>query len=209
MLETVREFALERLEASPEAAGVWRRHAWYYLQLAEQQSMPGPHAVRQDVFIGHLEREHGNFRAALDWCQAHGYAEASLRLAVALVWFWGVRGHIAEGRGRLESLLARFPLHTATGTRGFAHGKALDALGRMAAMQGDLDAALEFEQRSLDVFETMHDTHGMCTVLEGLGFIARATWRSRCGARLLRAEPGDAPFAPVSRDGAGHDRAHR
>jgi predicted ATPase len=72
MLETVREFALERLEASPETTLVWRRHAWYYLQLAEDQTRPGPHAVRQDVFISRLEREHGNFRAALDWCQAHG-----------------------------------------------------------------------------------------------------------------------------------------
>jgi DNA-binding CsgD family transcriptional regulator/tetratricopeptide (TPR) repeat protein len=172
-LETVREFALERLEASPEAAGVWRRHAWYCLQLAEEQTWAGPHALRQDVFISRLEREQGNFRAALDWCQAHGYAEASLRLAVGLLWFWGVRGRIAEGRGRLESLLARFPLHTATGSRRFAHAKALDALGRMAAMQGDLEAAREFEERSLSVFESMGSTHDVCAVLEGLGFIAR------------------------------------
>ena len=48
-------------------------------------------------------------RAALDWCQDHGYAEASLRLAIALLWFWGVRGHITDGRTRLESALARFP----------------------------------------------------------------------------------------------------
>jgi predicted ATPase/DNA-binding CsgD family transcriptional regulator len=173
MLETVREFAQARLEASPEADAVWRRHAWYYLRLAEEQTAPGPHTTRQDVYVTRLEREHGNFRAALDWCQAHGYAEASLRLGVGLLWFWGVRGHIAEGRHRLESLLARFPLRTPTGSRGFAHAKALDALGRMAAMQGDLAAALEFGERSLGVFECLEHTHGICAALECLAFIAR------------------------------------
>jgi DNA-binding CsgD family transcriptional regulator len=126
-----------------------------------------------DQFVDRLEREHGNFRAALDWCQAHGYADASLRLGVGLLWFWGVRGHIAEGRRRLEGLLARFPLRAATGRRRFVHARALDALGRMAAMQGDLKAALTFEQQSLELFEAMGNTQGICAVLEGLAFVAR------------------------------------
>jgi non-specific serine/threonine protein kinase len=88
MLETVREFASERLDASPDAAAVWRRHAWYYLRLVEQ-SEPHLRALRQDVLLDRLEREVANFRAALGWCQAHGYAEASLRLGVGLAWFWG------------------------------------------------------------------------------------------------------------------------
>lgn len=148
MLETVREFALERLEASPEAATVWRRHAWYYLQLAEQTA-PESQRLRQDAFVNRLAHEQGNFRAALDWCEAHGYAEASLRLGVGLLWFWGVRGHITDGRRRLESLLARFPLRTPNGSRATAHANALDALGRMAAMQGDLQVGLELGHRSL------------------------------------------------------------
>src|SRR5262249_53712985 len=141
MLETVREFALERLEASPEAPAVWRRHAWYYLSLAEQAE-PRLQAIRQDVFLNRLEQEHANIRASLDWCQAHGYAEMALRLAVAVFWFWSVRGHIAEGRARFESLLARFPLQSARGTRALVHARALDNLGRLAALQGDLTAAL-------------------------------------------------------------------
>jgi predicted ATPase/transcriptional regulator with XRE-family HTH domain len=175
MLETVREFALERLEASPEADALWRRHAWYYLQLqfTEEQTDVTPQVVRMDQFVDRLEREHGNFRAALDWCQAHGYADASLRLGVGLLWFWGVRGHIAEGRRRLEALLARFPLRAATVRRRFVHARALDALGRMAAMQGDFTAALAFEQRSLELFEAMGNTQGICAVLEGLAFVAR------------------------------------
>ena len=175
MLQTVREFALERLEATPECDAVWRRHAWYYLkllQLTDEQSELEPPAMRQDVLVNRLEREHGNFRAALDWCQAQGYGEASLRLGVGLLWFWGVRGHIAEGRRRLEELLRRFPLRTASGTRSFVHARALDALGRMATMQGDLESALDFEQRSLELFEGLGSAQGICAVLEGMAFIA-------------------------------------
>ena len=167
LLETVREFALQLLEASPESAAIWRRHAWYYLGLAEQTRAPQP-ALPPDAFISLLEREHANFRVALDWCQAHGYAEASLRLAVGLAWFWGVRGHIAEGRRRLEALLARFPLRTDSGSRALVHASALDSLARMASMQGDTDTSLNLEQQSLDLFERLGDTVGVSGALFGL-----------------------------------------
>jgi predicted ATPase/DNA-binding CsgD family transcriptional regulator len=184
MLETVREFALERLEASPEAAAVWRRHAWYYLRLAEQ-SDAGLQAVREDVFINRLEREHGNFRTALDWCEAHGYAEASLRMAIALLWFWGVRGHITDGRTRLESLLARFPLRAQNGPRAAVQARALDAAGRLAAFQGDFVAARSLEQRSLDLAEALDDTERVCDALEGLAFVARECGDYEAARRYL------------------------
>ncbi len=172
MLETVREFALLYLEFSPEAAAVWRRHAWYYLRLAEQ-SDAAQQGVSEDVFVNRLEREHGNFRAALDWCQEHGYAEASLRLAIALLWFWGVRGHITDGRTRLESLLARFPLRAHTGRRAAVQARALDAAGRLAAFQGDFVAAISLEQQSLDLARTLNDIERICDALEGLALVAR------------------------------------
>jgi predicted ATPase len=96
MLQIVRDFALEQLEASGEAFPVWRRHAWYCLQDAEDET-PQSQPVLQAELGPQLDRELGNFRAALDWCQAHGYADASLRLAADLEWFWGARGHITEG----------------------------------------------------------------------------------------------------------------
>jgi predicted ATPase len=105
MLETVREFALEQLAASSEAQAIWRRHALYYLRLVEQLE-PGLQTLPQDVFVNRLEREHANCRAALDWCQAHGYAEVCLRLAVGLWWFWAVRGYRREGWDWLAALLA-------------------------------------------------------------------------------------------------------
>ena len=171
LLDTVREFALERLQASPESDAVWRRFAWYYFRLPELSD--GREGARQDVLLNRLEREHGNFRAALDWCEAHGYAEASLRLAVSLVWFWVVRGHLVEGRRRLESLLARFPLKVETASRVITHARALDALGRVAAMQADLRAAEDFEHRSLDLFVRAEHSEGVATALEGLGVIAQ------------------------------------
>jgi non-specific serine/threonine protein kinase len=172
MLETVREFALEQLESSPEGPAVWRRHAWYYLQLAEQRDA-ARRGVREDVLVNRLEREHGNFRAALDWCQEHGYADASLRLAIALLWFWGVRGHITDGRNRLESLLARFPLRVQAGSRAAVHAGALDAAGRLAAFQGDFAAATALEEKSLHLARSLNDIERICDALEGLALVAR------------------------------------
>jgi predicted ATPase/DNA-binding CsgD family transcriptional regulator len=170
MLETVRDFALERLGSTPESEAIWRRFAWYHLRRAELSD--GREALRQDILLNAMEREHVNFRAALDWCQAHGYAEASLRLAVSLLWFWVVRGHLTEGRRRLESLLARFPLRVETVSRVVAHARALDALARIAAMQTDLQTAEDVQQRSLDLFVRVEHTEGVATALEGLGVIA-------------------------------------
>jgi DNA-binding CsgD family transcriptional regulator/tetratricopeptide (TPR) repeat protein len=171
LLETVRDFALERLQASPESDAVWRRFAWYYLRLAELSD--GREAGRQDVVLNRLEHEHANFRAALDWCQAHGYAEASLRLAVSLLWFWAVRGHLAEGRRRFESLLARFPLRVGTGSRAVVHGQALDSIGRIAALQADLTAAEDFARRSLELYLRLEYPEGVSAAMASLGAIAQ------------------------------------
>jgi predicted ATPase/DNA-binding CsgD family transcriptional regulator len=201
MLETVREFALDRLEASPEAGAVWRRFAWYYLRLAEQSD--GRESARQDVLLNRLQREQANFNAALDWCRAHGYAEASLRLAVSLLWFWTVRGHLAVGRARLESLLARFPLRDTNGTRAAVHAEALTALGRIAAMQGDLETARTLEQRSLELFAVLEHTVGMCLALEGLAFIARQQGDlSRARAYCERSVAALRAYASTTKDPA-------
>jgi predicted ATPase/DNA-binding CsgD family transcriptional regulator len=104
MLETVREFGLERLEASGEAGGTRRGHAAFFLGLAEDAS---PHLRRgtQDRWLKRLEAEHDNLRASLTWALANDAALA-LRLAGALHWFWYLRGHWREGRRWLEDALA-------------------------------------------------------------------------------------------------------
>jgi predicted ATPase len=90
MLETIREYGLEQLEASGEADALRQRHAAYYLALAEGME---PEAA----WAAHLGRDHGNLRAALRWAKASGQTELGLGLAAALWRFWHVRGYPWEG----------------------------------------------------------------------------------------------------------------
>ena len=154
LLETVREFALHywrRLRSPPRSGGgtPGTTSAW-----REQTRAPQP-ALPPDAFISLLEREHANFRVALDWCQAHGYAEASLRLAVGLAWFWAYVATSPRDAAACEALLASLPLRTDSGSRALVHASALDSLGRMASMQGRHRYQPELEQQSLDLFERM------------------------------------------------------
>ena len=108
MLETVREFALERLEASGEAEAVRARHAAFFAALAEQD---GPRLLKRDArmraVLDRLEAEHPNFRSALAWAlSAAGDPETALRLAGPLHPFWYFRGHLAEGQAWLERAIS-------------------------------------------------------------------------------------------------------
>ena len=106
MLETIREYALERLDGSGEAEQLRRRHAALYLALAEEAQ---PHLRQSSTeWLDRVETEHDNLRAALDWLEAAGETELGARLAAALWSFWSLRGHIAEGRGRVERALDRY-----------------------------------------------------------------------------------------------------
>ena len=106
MLQTVRDYAAQRLEESGEVGAVRRRHFQHFLGLAttaEPLIRGGP----QLAWLAHLERDHDNLRAALDWCAtAPDAGPDALRLATSLGWFWYLRGHRAEGCARLEALLA-------------------------------------------------------------------------------------------------------
>jgi len=106
MLETIREFAQERLAASGEEAGVRGSHAAYFLSLTEQAK---PHLVGagQRAWMRRLEAEHPNVRAALEALAASADHEAHLCLAVNLGEFWFWRSHFVEGRAHLEAALAR------------------------------------------------------------------------------------------------------
>jgi predicted ATPase/DNA-binding CsgD family transcriptional regulator len=166
MLETVRDFAREELEASGESVAVYRRHTWYCMQLAAEQTRDTQ--VMPPQLLRRLEREMGNFRAALDWCQAQGYGDACLRLASNLEWCWGANGHITEARTRLETLLTRFPLREISGARAGVQARALLAAGRLAVLQRDFNAGVAWLQRSLELYEALGDRAGICDALSGL-----------------------------------------
>ncbi len=97
LLETVREYALERLVDSGELEAARRRHALHFLGLAERAA-GAMHGTHQGAWLERLERERGNLRAALDWAIARGEAGPGARLVVALRWFWEIRGGATEGR---------------------------------------------------------------------------------------------------------------
>ena len=147
MLETIRQFGLERLAATGETEAVRRRHAHYYVRLAEE-SAPHLSGVRSRPWLAHLGAEQDNLRAALDWCAGAGEAgdpegaALGLRLVAALWRFWSIRALAAEGRARLEGALAvaaRYPAHAPAQRPALA--EALHGVGVMARLQGDHDAA--------------------------------------------------------------------
>lgn len=133
MLETIREFAAERLEESGEAEELARRHAGHFLALAEAAE---PHLRMESVeWLDCLEPEHDNLRAVLDRFEASGETQLALRLGAAVWWFWDARNHLVEGRHRLESTLRADERPTAVRAR------ALNGAGEMAINAGDVATA--------------------------------------------------------------------
>jgi predicted ATPase len=136
MLETLREFALERLKARDESAQQRGRHAAYFLALAEEADpcLQGPDQV---AWADRLEREQDNLRGALAWYAHSAQPLPGLRLAAALYQFWYMHGHYQEGRDRLLAALHAAGDEAVSEARGWA----LCALGYLEAMQGAYDVA--------------------------------------------------------------------
>jgi len=193
MLETLREYALERLAARGEAEVLRDRHLEHYLWLAEAAE-PHLRGAEQIVWAERLEVEHDNFRAALTWAHEHGAvdgsstvgAEAELRLAGALFWFWGMRDYSIEGQRWLEGALARTngPARTA------ARATALFAAGHFAANQNDFVAARARLEESVALWRELGDKRGLALALiysKGLGWVTLLE-RRVAEARALFAE---------------------
>jgi predicted ATPase len=136
MLEPVRQYARERLEASEVGDAVRGRHAEYYLALAEEVE-PEPRGPDQLAELQRLVTEHANLRAALSWALywqdigPEDRAGLGLRLAAALWKFWSSHGNSIEGRRWLERGLST------GGTGPQVRARALNGLGRMVFVQGD------------------------------------------------------------------------
>jgi predicted ATPase/DNA-binding CsgD family transcriptional regulator len=168
MLETVREFALERLDEDAEASAVRRRQVLNALDFAERADI-ALHGPQQAAWFARLEQEHDNLRAALGWSERQGYAEPAFRLAGALWWFWSTHGHVSEGRERLSSLLLRFPLRSATEARAAQRAEALYAAGVLAATQNDQAASRALHEEGLALRRMLGDWAGLVTALQGIG----------------------------------------
>jgi tetratricopeptide (TPR) repeat protein len=168
MLETVHEFAREKLEQSGEAEEIKRAHAQYFLTLAEE-AYPELKGANQLDWLEKLEAEHDNMRAALSWAIEHKEVEVALRLGGALSWFWSIRGYYGEGRRWLEAALAMEG-------RGLPESRAmaLAGVGWLAWDQGDYDRAQKACEEGLELLEhEAREARGAkLWLLAGLGWVA-------------------------------------
>jgi len=165
MLETIRDFALERLDEAGEHAPTARRHAEAYRDLAEHL---GPHAEQRDGArtLDRLDRDHDNLRAALRWSLDTAAFETGFRAARALGAFWHLRDHAAEGRRWLEALLAapegRVPNEVRV--QGFL------AASRLAGFHGDNAAELVLSEAALRMSRELGDKRGAAEAASGIGY---------------------------------------
>jgi predicted ATPase len=168
MLETIREYAREKLEASLEGALTKRAHAAYCLVLAEEEATEQTGADGAE-WLECFALEHDNFRAGLEWLTETGDAEWGLRLGAALFHFWESREYFTEGRDRLGKLL-KLP-GAAAPTR--VRARALFAAGVLAGEQGDYASADAFIRESLDITRQLGDNQGVAVSLNALAVHAR------------------------------------
>jgi predicted ATPase/class 3 adenylate cyclase len=165
MLETLREFGLEQLEASGESPTIRQRHASFFLAIAEQtEAKLG--SSGQVEWMNRMEQEHDNLRAALVWSKtADGTAETCLRLAGMLGLFWEARGYYTEGRELLAAILLTEPARGRTAAR----ARILARAAELAYRQSDYPATMSLASESLSIFREIGDRQGMASALIKLG----------------------------------------
>jgi predicted ATPase len=168
MLETIREYALEKLQASGEEALTKRAQAAYCLVLAEEEA-PEQNDAGGAEWLERFELEHDNFRAGLEWLTKTGDAEWGLRLGAALFRFWEMREYLGEGRDRLGKLLKLAGAAAPTKAR----ARTLFAAGVLAERQGDYASADALMGESLDIARQVGDKQGAAVSLNALAVIAR------------------------------------
>ncbi len=168
MLETIREYALEKLEASGEEALTKRAHAAYCLVLAEEEATEQSGAEGAE-WLERFALEHDNFRASLEWLTETGDAEWGLRLGAALFRFWETREYLAEGRVRLGKLLKLAGGAAPTKAR----ARSVFAAGVLAGEQGDYVSADTLIRESLDIARQLRDKQGVAVSLNALAVHAR------------------------------------
>jgi predicted ATPase/DNA-binding SARP family transcriptional activator len=198
MLETVREYALERLEPATR-----RRHAEHFAALAETAE-PELTADPRGSWLLRLETEHPNLRASLTWCAETGAVELELRLVAALERFWVVRGHLREGRGWLDAVV-----HRDADQPPELRARALAGAASIAFWQGDYDGLNAYAGEGLGLCERLGDKRGMSQALDRLGTSAANAGDHARGMELyerslaLCREIGDVRMLAVSTTNVG------
>lgn len=164
LLDTVRQYAHEKLDESSETVDIQQRHRDWFLALAERAE---PVLRTDESWLNRLEDEHDNLRAALDSSMRTGKALLTLRMATALARFWQIRGYWTEGRRWLEAALA----HSADAPPDL-QGRALSRAAVLAQFQGDYAQARALTEQSLALQRSLGDHAGMAASLSTQGNIA-------------------------------------
>jgi predicted ATPase/DNA-binding SARP family transcriptional activator len=203
MLQLVRDYALERLEASGESEELRRRHLEHFVALAEDAE-PRLAGAEQATWLTRIEDEHDNLRAALTHALESGEPEMALRLVVGVRRFWQIHGYLAEGRQSLRSAL------TATdATHSELRANAFNMLGILAGEQGDFDAAHDEFTSAADEARAVGATRALSSALVNLGNLAFFKGELDAARYLYResiehfAELGDVRGQALARENIG------
>jgi predicted ATPase/class 3 adenylate cyclase len=183
-LETIREYARDRLLESGEAEPTLRRHRDWFASLVATAAPEFFRGVESVQWLQRLDREHDNLRAALQWSTDEAEeTHAALQLAAGLWRFWEMRGHLAEGRSWLERTLA-----ATDGEVSAQRADAYTGAGILAFMQGDHDAAHRFHEQSLALHRRVGDYAGIAFAANNLANAALLSGDYAAARRLY--EPG-------------------
>ena len=194
MLETIREYALQKLDYSGEMRTTYFRHMMFFAKLVDQaeRNFKGPDQV---AWYSRLDNELDNLRVALTWLEGLENSEVRLRFAAGLWRYWKSRGHISEGRGHLRRVLENVPAGPARQTSAYA--RALTAAGSLAYYEGDLSYSDQSRKEALTIFRNLDDKVGIADCLIGLGntAISQGNYVSARGfyeeGLLIRRDLGD------------------
>ena len=179
-LETIRQYAREKLEDYRETQEISSRHASFFARLAgeaEAHLNGGPENIH---WLQRLESEHGNLRAALDWCLSGGDQSLGMQLAGSLTYFWFRQDHHSEGRNYLEWALKasdQAPTHV--------KAKLYVSIGTLAYLRQDLEACFEAYQTAASLYRGVDDPAGLGSALAFYGGIIGMLHPSRYSEAVL------------------------
>ena len=181
MLDTIREYARERLDESAEREGVRRRHADYFLLVAESANLNSGDLQPGGQRLETAFEEQDNVRGAIAWCVRADEIELGLKLANAFEQFWVANDDPSEGVRWYERLLRR-----ADGVDPLTRAHALRSFGSSLHISGDPAAAERVWRASLGVFEQLHDEHGCAVLLHRLAITAMTRGDTDAAEELVR-----------------------
>jgi predicted ATPase/class 3 adenylate cyclase len=183
MLETVREFGLERLSECGEEAATRERHASFCLALLDRADPDVLDSSSEQAWLDVIDPDHDNLRAALVWSWETGRRDTLLRLAGGLVWWWYYRGHLSEGQRWLSQALQMTSEDDAPRLRAWAQ----TGSGLLAHVCGEPERAAELLTASLDGWERSGVARGSAIARSLLGGVRLSQGHYDQAAALFRA----------------------